>query len=418
MIASIIVIFICICLSAFFSATETAFNSFNRIRMKNLAADGNTKAKRVMAVDEQYDKMLTTVLVGNNVVNIAMTAVATVLFVQLYGKYGSTISTVVMTVVVLIFGEISPKNIAKDNAEALVMFSAPLIKFLMYVLTPLNYIFSQWRNVLNRLFKVASTKGITEDELLTMVEEAETEGTLEASQSELIQNAIEFNELETWDVITPRVDMVAVDLTDSNEEIDRVFKETGYSRVPVYSGDLDKIVGVLNQKDFHNYVVGKDKDISNFTKTVIFVAGSMKVAQLLKKLQVNKTHMAIVVDEYGGTAGLVTMEDIIEELVGDIYDEHDEEEAKDITLLQDGSYRVLCHTNVDKMFDFFDEEVELDATTVNGWVVLMLDKLPEIGDTFNFETADKLFFGEVTKADERKAIEINLRVKEKRVEEE
>ena len=410
---SIGVIVVFLILSAYFSATETAFTSLNRIRLKNLANDGDKRAKRVLELEEKYDNLLSTILIGNNLVNIGMTAVATALFLTLYPKYGASISTIVVTIVVLIFGEISPKSLAKENSEAFAMFSAPMIKGLMVLLTPINYLFSQWKKFLSKLFKIADSRAITEDELLTIVEEAETEGSIEAGQSELIQNAIEFNELEAWDVLTPRVDVKAIEIDSTKKDVAKMFMETGYSRLPVYEDDLDKILGVLNQKDFHNYISGSKKTISDYVKPVIYVAGSIKAADLLKKLQVNKCHIAIIVDEYGGTAGLVTMEDIIEELVGDIYDEHDEVESQEITQLQDGSYRVLCSTNVEKMFDYFDEEVELDATTVNGWVVLQLDKLPKAGDTFEYEAGNKIFNGRVINADERKAIEINLVVSEK-----
>ena len=399
-------------LSAYFSATETAFTSLNRIRMKNLANDGDKRAKRVLDLEGKYDNLLSTILIGNNLVNIGLTAVATALFLELSPQYGSALSTIVVTIVVLIFGEISPKSLAKESPEGFALFSGPMIHALMVLLTPINFLFSQWKKLLSKLFKVVDSRGITEDELLTIVEEAETEGSLEADQSELIQNAIAFNELEAWDVLTPRVDIKAIEIDSTKKDVAKMFLETGYSRLPVYEDDLDKILGVLNQKDFHNYISGSKKTISDYVKPVIYVAGSMKAAALLKKLQVNKTHIAIIVDEYGGTAGLVTMEDIIEELVGDIYDEHDEVESQEITLLQDGSYRVLCSTNVEKMFDYFDEEVELDATTVNGWVVLQLDKLPRIGDTFEYEVGNKVFAGRVIQADDRKAIEINLRVTE------
>ena len=355
--------------SAYFSATETAFTSINRIRMKNMAGDGDKRAKRVLELEGKYDNLLSTILIGNNLVNIGLTAVATALFLELNPKYGATISTIVVTVVVLIFGEVSPKSLAKESPEGFAMFSSPLIHLLMVVLTPINFLFSQWKKLLSRLFKTPDSRAITENELLTIVEEAETEGSIEAGQSELIQNAIEFNELEAWDVLTPRVDIKAIEIDSTKKEVARMFMETGFSRLPVYEDDLDKILGVLNQKDFHNYISGSKKTISDYVKPVVYVAGSMKAADLLKKLQMNKSHIAIIVDEYGGTAGLVTMEDIIEELVGDIYDEHDEVESQEITQLQDGSYRVLCSTNVEKMFDYFDEEVELDATTVNGWAV-------------------------------------------------
>lgn len=414
---SIGIIVIFVVLSAYFSATETAFTSLNRIRLKNLAGDGDKRAKRVLDLESKYDNLLSTILIGNNIVNIGMTAVATALFLELTPQYGATLSTVVVTVVVLIFGEISPKSLAKESPESFAMFSSGFINVLMVILTPINFVFSQWKKLLAKIFKVVDNRGITEDELLTIVEEAETEGNLAAGQSELIQNAIEFNELEAWDVLTPRVDIKAIEIDSTKKDVAKMFMETGYSRLPVYEDDLDKILGVLNQKDFHNYISGSKKTISDYVKPVVYVAGSMKAADLLKKLQINKTHIAIIVDEYGGTAGLVTMEDIIEELVGDIYDEHDEVESQEITQLQDGSYRVLCSTNVEKMFDYFDEEVELDATTVNGWVVLQLDKLPKAGDTFEYEVGNKLFEGRVIKADERKAIEINLRVTEKPEEE-
>ena len=411
---SIGIIVVLVILSAYFSATETAFTSVNRIRLKNLAAEGNKKAKRVLELEEKYDSLLSSILIGNNLVNIAMTAVATVLFIQLYPEYGATISTIVVTVVVLIFGEISPKGLAKESPEKFAMFSAPVIHAVMVVLTPINFIFSKWKQLLAKMFNLDSSRSITEDELLTIVEEAETEGSIEAGQSELIQNAIEFNDLEAWDVLTPRVDIKAIEIDSTKKDVAKMFMETGFSRLPVYEDDLDRILGVLNQKDFHNYIAGSKKTISDYVKPVIYVAGSMKVAALLKKLHLSKSHIAIIVDEYGGTAGLVTMEDILEELVGDIYDEHDEVMSEEITELQDGSYRVLASTNVEKMFDYFGEEVELeDATTVNGWVVLQLDKLPKQGDTFTYEVGKKRFEGRVTKADERKSIEINLKVMDK-----
>ena len=413
----VILIIIFLIFSAFFSATETAFTSLNRVRLKNRANDGDKRAKETLELSLDYNKLLSTILIGNNIVNIALTATATLLFIRLYGSYGPTISTVVTTVIVLVFGEISPKNLAKESPEKFAMFATPATRVFMVVFTPLNWLFGQLKVLLSKLFKISSDDGITEEEILTMVEEAETEGRIEADQSELIQNAIEFNELEAWDVITPRVDIVAIDVESTKKETAKIFAETGFSRVPVYDGDLDRILGILNQKDFHNYVDGSKETISDYIKPVIYVAGSMKAAVLLKRLQVNKSHMAIIVDEYGGTAGLVTMEDIIEELIGDIYDEYDEEESSDIIQLQDGSYRVMCSANVEKMFDYFDEELELDVNTVNGWVVLQLDKLPESGDSFVYETDGKIFRGKVTKADEMKAIEFNLRVENKEIDE-
>lgn len=408
----IIAIVVLICFSAYFSASETAFTSVNRIRIKNLANDGDKRARSVQELSERYDDLLSTILVGNNIVNIATSAIATVLFMEIYPIYGATISTVVVTIVVLIFGEISPKSLAKENPEKFAMASAPILKFFMLILAPVNWLFKCWKKLLALIFNADEVKPITEDELLTIVEEAETEGGIDEEQSELIQNAIEFNELEAWDVLTPRVDIKAAEIDAPLEEIEELFLSTGFSRLPIYEDDLDSIVGVLNQKDFHNYIKGKNTPVSEYVKPVIFVAGSMKISQLLKRLQMGKTHIAIIVDEYGGTSGLVTMEDIIEELVGEIYDEHDAVALQDIVQQQDGSYRVLCGTNLDKMFDFFDVEEEVDATTVNGWVVLQLDNLPKVGDSFTYEADYKRFEVKVTKADTRKALEINMVVTE------
>ncbi len=406
----IIAIVVLISFSAYFSASETAFTSVNRIRIKNLANDGDKKARAVQELSERYDDLLSTILVGNNIVNIATSAIGTVLFLDMYPVYGATISTVVVTIIVLIFGEISPKSLAKESPEKIAMASAPVLKFFMFVLAPVNLLFKGWKKLLALVFHAGETKPITEDELLTIVEEAETEGGIDGEQSELIQNAIEFNELEAWDVLTPRVDIKAAEIDAPLEEIEELFLSTGFSRLPIYEDNLDSIVGVLNQKDFHNYIKSKGAPVSEYVKPVIFVAGSMKISQLLKRLQTAKTHIAIIVDEYGGTSGLVTMEDIIEELVGEIYDEHDAVALQDIVQQQDGSYRVLCGTNLDKMFDFFDVEEEIDATTVNGWVVLQLDNLPKVGDSFVYEADYKRFEVKVTKADTRKALEINMTV--------
>lgn len=410
--SSVIAIVILVILSGYFSATETAFTSINRIKLKNMAQDGDERAKRVLELSDNYDKLLSTILIGNNIVNIAMTAVSTVLFISLIGDaYGATASTIVITIVVLIFGEISPKSLAKELPENFAMFSAPMIKACMVVLTPLNYIFSQWKVLLSKLIKLDDTGVITGDEIKTIVEEAEVVGGIESEQSELIQNAIEFNDLKAEDVLTPRVDMQAIELGLSEEEVAEIFKKTGYSRLPVYEDDLDKILGVLNQKDFHNYILGTNKTISDFVKPVAFVAGTMKIATLLKKLQAMKAHIAIIVDEYGGTEGLVTMEDIIEELVGDIYDEHDAIMSQEVTLLQNGSYRVICNANLAKVFDYFEINEEFDVNTVNGWVVLQLDKLPKKGDQFQAIYDDKEIKVRVTKANERRALEINMQVR-------
>ena len=412
----IIVIIVLVICSAFFSATETAFTSANRIRLKNMANDGNRRAETALALIERYDELLSTILVGNNIANTANTAVATGVFVALYGHYGTVLSTVVMTLVVLVFGEVTPKTLAKEYPESVAMSTASLIHGLMILFTPVNWVFSSWKKLLLHAAK-GSEHNITEDELINIVEEAETEGSIPSDHSELIQNAIEFDGIEAWDVLTPRVEIEAVDIEMSKQEIADLFLKTGFSRLPVYEDDLDRILGVLNQKDFHNYIYHSAGTVAEYIKPVVFCAGSMKAFALLQMMQHRKCQIAIVIDEYGGTTGLVAMEDIIEELVGEIYDEHENVGTREITPLQDGSYRVLGLANLSKLFDYFEEDEKVDAVTVNGWVVRELDHLPKVGDTFTYETRGKLFRGRVMKADDRKALEINLRVEDKEEEE-
>lgn len=413
LIEQIIAILVLIIFSAYFSATETAFTSVNKIRIKNMANEGSQKAERVLRLSEKYDKLLTTILVGNNIVNIAMTAIATVMFVSLYQEFGATIATVVITIVVLVFGEITPKNVAKEKAESFSMWSAPIISFFMTILTPINFIFTKWKHFVAKVFKLGEEEMITDDEILTMVEEAETGGSLDEQRSELIQNAIGFDELTAEDVMTPRPEMAVIDIECSKEELSEIFKKTGFSRLPVYEEEIDKIIGVIHQKDFHYYVLGDGMTIADFVTPVVFVAETIKIFDLLRKMQQSKTHMAIVIDEYGGTSGLVTMEDIIEELVGEIYDEHDAIVNKEIMPLQNGSYRVQCSANISKILDYFEigEDIE-EVNTVNGWVAMQLDRLPRKDDRFETVICDKLLRVRVTKADERKALEINLVVED------
>ena len=400
-------------LSAFFSATETAFTSLNRIKMKNMANDDVKNAKLVLKLEDRYDKLLSTILIGNNIANIGMTAIATVMFVALLGgSLGPTASTVVMTVAVLIFGEISPKNIAKEHPEGFALFAAPIMRGLMLLFTPLNVFFSLWKKLLGKLFGTQENGSYTEDELITIVEEAQIGGSIGKEQQELITNAIEFDDLEAIDVITPRVDIVAVELGTSVEEIGRTFKESGLSRLPVYEDDLDNIIGIINQKDFHNYVVGENRELEQYIKPVAYVAESIKAAVLLKKMQTKKTHIAIIVDEYGGTTGLVTMEDIIAELVGKIYDEHDAIEMREVTRLYDGSYSVAGGANVEKFFEMVGEDIDINATTINGWVMIELDRLAKVGDTFTYRSRHKIFHVRVTRADERRALMVQIRIED------
>lgn len=380
----LIILAVLVILSAYFSASETAFLSFNRIRTKNLAEDGNKRAKLVLKLYDNYDKVLSTILVGNNIVNIASASIATVLFVKLLGDgRGPAIATAVMTVALLIFGEISPKTIAKEKADGFAMATAPILNAIVILLTPINFIFSIWKKLLSRIFKFSEDNAITEEELLTIVEEAESEGGIDSEESELIRSAIEFSELEAADILTPRVDVVAVSAEDSQERISRTFVETGFSRLPVYENTIDHIVGVIHQKDLYIMQANGGGEISSIMKPAIFAHESIKLSVLLKILQKSKSHIAVIADDYGGTIGIVTLEDIIEEIVGEIWDEHDDI-VEDFVRLTDDRHRILCSANLNQMFEYFDMKDESDTPNVGGWVWEQLEKVPEVGDTFTY----------------------------------
>ena len=380
----IIILAVLVALSAYFSATETAFLSFNRIRVKNLAEDGNKRAKLVLKLYDNYDKVLSTILVGNNIVNIASASIATVLFVKLLGNgSGPAVSTAVMTVALLIFGEISPKTIAKEKADGFAMATAPILNAIVFLLTPINFIFSLWKKLLSLIFKFSDDNAITEEELLTIVEEAESEGGIDSEEGELIRSAIEFSELEASDILTPRVDVVAVSTEDSQERISRTFVETGFSRLPVYENTIDHIVGVIHQKDLYIMQANGGGEISSIMKPAIFAHESIKLNVLLKTLQKSKSHIAVIADDYGGTIGIVTLEDIIEEIVGEIWDEHDDI-VEEFVRMSDDRHRILCSANLNQMFEYFDMKDESDTPNVGGWVWEQLEKVPEVGDTFNY----------------------------------
>ena len=400
--------------STFFSGTETAFSSVNKIKMKNLAAEDNKRAATVLDLTENFDKLITTILVGNTIANIAMTTVATVYGIQTWGaRIGPTLATVMVTILVLVLGEISPKIIAREYSEEVALFLAPFVKALIIIMTPLTFIFMGLKVLLKKIVGKNTEPEFSEDELLTIVEEAEAGGAIGEEQSELIANAIEFNDVEAIDILTPRVDIVAIEKGTPVAEIKQVFKDSGLSRLPVYEDDLDNIIGVLNQKDFYNNNVKNIKDTEKFIKPVAYVAETIKAAVLLKKMQAKKTHIAIVVDEYGGTTGLVTLEDIIEEIVGDIYDEHDTVASKEGRPAGDNTYLVAGNADLEDFFELFDEEIEADANTVNGWVMIELDRLPKEGDEFDYESKHKVFHVRVTKADARRALMTRISVEDK-----
>lgn len=404
-IVPIIIIALMVLMSAYFSATETAFSSLNRIRIKNMAEAGSRQAALVLKLYDNYDTVLSTILVGNNIVNIGSASLATILFVSCFPDMGATISTIVMTIVVLIFGEISPKSMAKESPEKFAMFSAPILQALMVVLTPVNYLFSQWKKLLSRIIKTSDDRSITEEELLTFVDEAEMEGAIDEDDKELINNVIEFNDSRAVDILTPRVNVSAVPHDAPMEKITAVFLEEGYSRVPVYEGSLDNIIGVIHLRDYFDMVINGDKKIDDIISHIIYVPLSTKISDLLKSLQLQKSHLAVVADEYGGTVGIVTMEDILEELVGEIWDEHDEI-IQEFVKLDESTYRVACSANLNKLMDELQVSGEFHSTTISGWIMEQLRKIPEKDDCFTYKELTVT----VTETDHRRALECMIKV--------
>lgn len=408
---SLIVIVVCIIMSAYFSATETAFSSLNRIRIKNMAEKGNQRAKLVLKLSENYDGLLSTILIGNNIVNIASASLATVIFVKMLGdEAGASISTVVTTIVVLIFGEVSPKSIAKEVPEQFAMFSAPILNLFMKILTPANFLFRQWKKLLSAVFKTSVDNKITEEELLAIVEEAKQDGGIDEQEEDIIKSAIEFTDLAVIDIATPRVDVTGISADEEPEEIAEVFCRSGYSRLPVYQESLDHIIGIVYQKDFYNRVYHRNEDLKSIIRPAWFVTESKKIGVLLKELQKNKKHIAVVVDEFGGTMGIVTLEDILEELVGEIWDEHDVV-VHDIEKISDEKYLVNGNTNIDKLFGELHREKDFHASTVSGWIMEMAGRIPKEGEVFTYQDLQ----AEVVKMKERRVEQVKIT---RRVEEE
>lgn len=407
----LIAMVILVLMSGFFSASETAFSSLNKVKLKAMMKEGenNKKIERALKLSEDYDVVLSTVLIGNNIVNIACTSLATLFFTGLLGDnsdLGATVSTVVMTIVVLIFGEVTPKTYAKEKADKVVLAIAPIIKVFILVFSPLNVFFKAWKKLMNKIFKTGGVETITEEELKTYVDEAHTGGEIDENESELIRSSIEFDDIDVSDILVPRVDVEAVDKYAPLSEIEAVFNRTNFSRLPVYIDDIDSIVGVIHHRDFEAARKRNLKSLRTILKPVPAVSPDTKISKLLRIFQKNKTHLAVVIDEFGGTEGIVTLEDILEELVGEIWDEHDEIQ-NDIEKLSDNEYLVQGSMSVDDFFEYFSiHQEKKEISTVNGWIMQNLDKIPEIDDTF---TNGKLT-AVVMSVDGRRAEDIKITV--------
>ena len=402
----IIPLVVCVAMSGFFSASETAFSTMNHVRLKTIEGEKRKNAQLALKLGEDYDKLLMTILLGNNIVNIAGTAIATVFFTQLLqndGDAGATVSTIVMTIVILIFGEISPKCLAKEHAEGVAMSLARPLSVIMKILTPLIYLFKEWKKLISRVFKSEKDDSIIEAELITMVDEAREEGDMDDSESELIRSAIEFGNQDAQGIMTPRVDVTGIEDTATVGEIAEIFRQTAYSRLPVYHEDMDHVVGILNEKDFNLMTYQGTEDIQKMMKSPVFAPASVPVNDLLKLLQRTKSHMVVLLDEFGGTEGIVTMEDVLEELVGEIYDEHDDVDEA-ISLQDDGSILYDGGVQLEELLEEFGIGEQFDADTVGGWTSEMLGRIPSVGDSFDYRG----LHCEVTGMDKRRVTEVKI----------
>jgi len=378
--------------------------------------DGNMNAGAVLRILDDFDRFLTTVLIGNNIVNIAGATVGTLLFTLYFAGNGPTISTIVITIVTIMFGETAPKSLAKQMPERFACASVGFVRFFEVILSPLSVMMKGWTWLVSKIADIKEDDSDISDELTTMVEEAEREGDLEEHESDLISNAIGFNELDVKDVLSPRVDIVAVDIAESVDKIEEAFRTNGFSRLPVYENSIDNIVGVIHEKDFYELMYHNKGPIRKIIKPVIYTSPNTRISTLLKQLQGAKLHLAVVLDEYGGTEGIITLEDIIEELVGEIWDEHDTVEEF-YTKVNDTTWMVKGDAEIDDLIDRFDvdeEDEELDFITVSGWAIHELGHIPHVGEEFDY----KNLHVSIAKADQRKVLEVKVEIHAKKEEEE
>ena len=402
-----IAIIVLVIFSAFFSGTETAFSCANKIKLKSMVALGKKNAKAVSKfADEGYDKLVTAILVGNNIVNIAASALGTILFGKLIAdqNIAAAVSTAVLTAVVLVFGEITPKYLASVYPEKFCFFFYPLMQLFAWILYPFCKIFDGYKAMLKRVFKLEKDESVTDAELMSLVDEAEEDGTLKEDESELVRSALEFDDMKVEDILVPRVDVRAVEESFSMEEVKEMFESTGYSRLPVYRETIDNVVGLIHERDFFLGYVNGEKQFKSLVQDIVFTSEYTRISTLLKQLQKRKIHMAAVADEYGGLVGIVTMEDILEELVGEIWDEHDEEEVL-FGKISEKEYWVDGKCELPDFFALYDmdgAEDECESNTVGGWVTERYGAIPPIGEVLRFRKLEI----KVVKATEQKVLKV------------
>ncbi len=391
----ICVLVVLLFLSAFFSSSETAFSTANSIRMKNYVEEKRKGARKALYIMEHYDKTLATILVGNNFVNIASTTICAIIFGRLIVNptLANILNTVIMTIIVLIFGEILPKAMAKANAEKFALRFSGIMFVLIKVMYPITILFMLLQKAVLKKSKAEDNPTVTEDELESIIDTMEEEGVLDANDADIFQGVMDLDEQSIYDIMTPRVDVIAVSIDSKIEELQKVFLESGYSRLPVYEEDKDHMIGIVHIKDFIAKVLNKDKFvIKDIMSEPIFVSENMKAKELIRKMQQEKKHMAIVIDEHGGTSGIVTFEDVMEEMVGDIYDEHDDEViVPSLIKVSDNTYDVDPDINLEDLFEQLEIEnvPETEYSSLGGYLYELCENLPEVNQKLEVIAIDE-----------------------------
>ena len=394
--------------SAFFSATETAYLSLNLTKIKTLSQGGDKRAGMVLRLSDDYDKLISTILIGNNILNITLSSISTVLFIKFFAGMGATLSTIVITFIVLIFGEITPKTVAREQADNFALKTVYVVKFIVIILYPLSVLFGLWQRIINSISHKSVENAATEEEIITIVDEAEDGGNIDEAEGELIRSAIEFNDTTVEEILTPRSDIIYINDEMTDDEIIDMFIASGYSRLPYCGKNLDDLHGILHEKDFLYYLRNHNSDLSSFLTKPVFVSKHIGIYDLLKIMQNDKCHMAVVSDEFGALSGIVTLEDIIEELFGEIWDEHDTVE-EDFTQESDGSIIVDCSAEIDNLMEHFGVEFENDdkkeqSQTVNGWLIKHFGDIPTVGETIDIDG----FHVEIISVDQTKILKAKI----------
>ena len=383
-----IIIAVCIMLSAFFSCVETAFSCANKIRLKSQADNGNKRAVTALWVSDNFDKVLTAILIGNNVVNLGCSSIATVLCIDLFHNYGAAIATGATTLLVLTFGEVIPKCFGKEASDSIVLYTAGILKVLTVILTPFVYFFIGIKSAVMKLANIKKDQpSVTEDELKYIIESIEEEGILEEQESEMVQSALEFDEKTALEILTPRVDVVLIDADDDEKTIHDIIMRERYSRIPVYEDNIDNIIGILQTRDYLEQLSeGKKPDIRELVTEVHFIYKTQKLSDILSDFKRKKLHIAIVNDEYGGMLGIVTMEDLLEELVGEIWDE-DEDEERTFTKLKDGRYIISGDMDLCDLFEIFEmnDDDDIESISVGGFIIEQFGTIPKVNQSVRYK---------------------------------